>query len=569
MQKINLTKIFLVFEIFLVFFFTMLNWGVNATGGHWAPQNLFSNDNATLLVTAISHHKGLGVPYKDYWEYRPPLFFMILDFWTKAFGVNLVSLKILESFFRFLIGLALVFIVRRIFPPFQGLVLCLLTFFTFYSPVFNSWLYSEAFGLFFALAGVLTLFYLHRTFWRFPLAFGFFIAAMETKDTFGGVALAILPSLFSFLVLKSFRSLLKAVCLCVLGVIVLFFLEGLYLKYLNALVAYFEVYDYLVNFSQKGLNIYFVLSFLKRYYLFFFGVKEYLSFFQPPIYLLLLAWALLIILSFGKRRGFSLFTGSFLNFFSNVKTIDTLTILFFSLGAYLGSALVFRITPHYVLFVLIPTFFIWALFANSFANLINNKIRSLNKVMIFTLLVLLLLLPTNWISNQYPIIPTNFLKQAYLNFTLNEGDTSMEKYVKSKTTQEDCVLSVYGWKSSELYLYSERKPCTRFFIPNMVDKEWQKAEYRDSILKKPPRAIIYSVNGADMDVEKFEREVFNFSSVLKNCYKRDLTYTTNGRWPSFIYFPLFTGDKLKVCLKETLGTLPLQILKSRLTGFVS
>lgn len=151
----------------------------------------------------------------------------------------------------------------------------------------------------------------------------------------------------------------------------------------------------------------------------------------------------------------------------------------------------------------------------------------------------------------YGDIPlNNVFRQAYVNFTLPDGDTTVEKYISSKTSIKDCLVSLYGWKSPEAPLYSQRRPCSRIIQANMVNDPWQKVEYREAIFKNPPAVIVYSMELADMDVAKFEQEVINFTAILKNCYQQDNKYTHNGRWSLNLYFPVFSGEALKSCVKN-------------------
>ena len=118
-----------------------------------------------------------------------------------------------------------------------------------------------------------------------------------------------------------------------------------------------------------------------------------------------------------------------------------------------------------------------------------------------------------------------------------------EKRITELTTLNQCILSVYGWGSGENYLYAERRPCTRFLLPNIVLQDWQKKEYRDSILENPPMAIIYQTLDTDMDIKSFESQVINLNKIIKNCYVQDVV-------EKVIYLPRYKNTKdLKNCIK--------------------
>jgi hypothetical protein len=74
-------------------------------------------------------------------------------------------------------------------------------------------------------------------------------------------------------------------------------------------------------------------------------------------------------------------------------------------------------------------------------------------------------------------------------------------------------------------------------------QDWQKKEYRDSILENPPMAIIYQTLDTDMDIKSFESQVINLNKIIKNCYVQDVV-------EKVIYLPRYKNTKdLKNCIK--------------------
>src|SRR3990167_4993245 len=90
-------------------------------------------------------------------------------------------------------------------------------------------------------------------------------------------------------------------------------------------------------------------------------------------------------------------------------------------------------------------------------------------------------------------------------------------------------MSVYGWGVGKSYFYSNRKPCTRFFLANILPEKHNN-EYRTSLINNPPAVIVYTLGGADLNTENFEKNVFNFTDVLKDCYQQDAKFTRTY-WP--------------------------------------
>jgi hypothetical protein len=90
-----------------------------------------------------------------------------------------------------------------------------------------------------------------------------------------------------------------------------------------------------------------------------------------------------------------------------------------------------------------------------------------------------------------------------------------------------------------------RRPCTRFFLANIVTQDWQKKEYAKDIMENPPAVIYYRTGGADMNIQKFESEVINISKIIKNCYIKDSI-------EEVIYIPKTKNvEELKNCIRTS------------------
>jgi hypothetical protein len=159
--------------------------------------------------------------------------------------------------------------------------------------------------------------------------------------------------------------------------------------------------------------------------------------------------------------------------------------------------------------------------------LFTNVSHSFGKSKFVFLLLLVL-----FICSVVILVPKRQYLSSYLpqstNYVLSDRTYGFEKRIEELTTKDQCILSVYGWGVSENYLYSRRRPCTRFFLPNIVNQDWQKKEYARDIMENPPAAIAYTTVETDMDIQKFQTEVINISKIIKNCYvqdnKEDLIY---------------------------------------------
>lgn len=115
------------------------------------------------------------------------------------------------------------------------------------------------------------------------------------------------------------------------------------------------------------------------------------------------------------------------------------------------------------------------------------------------------------------------------------------KLLTGSPTNFKCTINVYGWGVGSFYFYTNSKPRTRYFLPNIIPID-QVGEYQAEILNNPPRVINYGcleMNCSDLDVSKFGTYLFPYPNVLKTCYKRVLpkiltsTNAIQGLYKSF------------------------------------
>lgn len=82
-----------------------------------------------------------------------------------------------------------------------------------------------------------------------------------------------------------------------------------------------------------------------------------------------------------------------------------------------------------------------------------------------------------------------------------------------------CLQEAYGWAAGSAYLYAGARPCSRFFLSNLIVTSWQEVEFRERLVQTPPSVVTYDPRGADLDTAKFERRVFPWARVLAACYR--------------------------------------------------
>jgi hypothetical protein len=117
-------------------------------------------------------------------------------------------------------------------------------------------------------------------------------------------------------------------------------------------------------------------------------------------------------------------------------------------------------------------------------------------------------------------IATQFSRITSRQPSLNE--LKAVEIIRLSPPDFQCTVNVYGWDSGSFYLYSKSKPCTKYFLPNLVVSDQMAIEYRKDIEQNPPRVINYGcldyLTCSDLDIIEFEIVVFPYAKVISSCY---------------------------------------------------
>jgi hypothetical protein len=117
-------------------------------------------------------------------------------------------------------------------------------------------------------------------------------------------------------------------------------------------------------------------------------------------------------------------------------------------------------------------------------------------------------------------IATQFSRITSTQPSLNELKAA--EIIRLSTPDFQCSVNVYGWGSGSFYLYSKSKPCTKYFLPNLVVSDQMAIKYRKEIEQNPPRVINYGcldyLTCSDLDINEFETVVFPYTKVIASCY---------------------------------------------------
>jgi hypothetical protein len=519
----------LVFSLAIIFLFGVYLFSLNRVAG----------DAASHLLLAVSPILKIGSPYKDFWEIKPPVWPLILYLWSNLFGFGILSIRIINIIVAAIVVFLTWLVYKKVFPTPVFEIIFFFTIIIVLSPILHTFLLTTEFlGLALSMGALLVLIGSKKDFPKFYFSGILFFIASQTKEPFTFTILAVLPVLFESLLENGFPGLIKNVMQLLLGIFTSLAGIYIYLTGLGSVGAYIEIYKYKQVFFQFKLE-----TFFQNFATGFISAER--TFTEFPLgYLILLILAALLfylvniykkILSFDRRNSHLIMKQLVI---TNSEKIIKYSVFFYAFGSFLGFALGGSFGQHYLIQVVIPFYII-----NGFviSYLFNNASFLLKKSRFYFYLSLLLIG-----FSMVIILPKRQYLSSYLsktaNFSMTDNISGLERRITELTTKDQCVLSVYGWGVSENYLYSERRPCTRFFLANIVREDWQKKEYVKDIIENPPAVMAYRTSGADLDVTKFESEVVNISKIIKNCYVQDTI-------ESMIFIPKTTniGD-LKNCI---------------------
>ncbi len=483
---------------------------------------LFSHDFNAWLLPAIAPLRGLGMPYRDYWAIEPPTLLLMTTVWA-AINQSLAWFHVLYLLLQ--TGVVWLYwrLLGRIFPKALSVTLYSVGLWLYFSPAVQSMFFpSEINGLFFSLLGLNVLLGQSKPNRQVLFASAYFGLAGQMKEVFAFTLLALLPLYFRSFRL-GFRTVAKVILSTIGGLSTVFLVTIAYLAVTDSLAAYQEV---LINKSVtfQITNFRFILG--HTYHALQWPVDRWL---QVDYSLLLIGVVTLVVALWSMivNQQIKLDKDAENNSWLKLKLPPNLysyaTAIFFWIGSWLGYLLQNRYSDKYDIAIIFPLIIGLGIVAQIFSNSLKVIFKLPGNRFLLPLMILLLLAP----NRSFLIAPIKLATEFRLNDYFHrwqslENSDSLILYQKiaDRTNRDECIQGVYGWSIANLYLYTHRKPCSRFFLPNIITAD-QIDEYRQELFENPPAAIYYSQAGADLDIQTFEDEVFPYQQVIRDCYQPD------------------------------------------------
>lgn len=501
-------------------------------GDAYPGHNMISN---LAMAAAPMHH--IGLPYKDYWDIYPPGIYLFLSPFEYFFHGQTMVFKLAHILFAILIGLIVLKFLIRIFRHHAYQAIQVTLFFALYLLLSNYYyciLFHNAFlALFVSACGLYLLAFSKKAFLKYFLSSVLFAFSASMKETY--LFTALLPLLYLcsrylFRQQKSYRLFGGYSVLVSGGILLVFCVNYWYLEalgvtgYYREVSAYktgsiggnsfeklfntlnpFNVYDFSLQFKELS-GSFFVHSYGIIYCLYFF---IFLFLFIPIKFRKENGRWKKSWISCTRERGMGLlFTGFFLLNFEGFKLLH-------------------KYQPNYTLQMVPAYILVFAYLFHSanktFQQLLKNKYAHKTRGFKNTL-NLLLICCFAWLAvprfSDFKFFRFMPPAEYIAGLSLKKPEVVLPAKVKQAMGNDRRILYIYGWGTPYFYYFSNTQPFSKFFIlhPSILGDE-QLHEFVEQFKTGLPKVVLYTEEGADMDIVEFEANTIHFKQLLQECYE--------------------------------------------------
>lgn len=481
-----------------------------------------TTDFISWALSSMAPNWEMGMPYVDYWGINPPGVLLMTWIWGTLVGSSLLSFHILYLLCLGTISFLSWRILLKVFGLWESLCLFVVFGICFFSNTLQSQFFaSEINGLVFSLLGLFIILKKSLSVRDILLAHICFVLAGQMKEVFAFSIVSTLPHiLVSYHVgwRAFFRYCLWSLAGMLLGGLIIL----VYLIATGSVGAYREITHYkstqfsITDFESISAKVYPLIQ----------APKEVLLAFDYQLPLLLAGGLMLWLFWMSQRSENYVKKGKSLGIMIHLPGNSLMygVIVCFWLGSVLGYVVQGRSGAKYDLQPLLPMIIVigWV------GKLIGAHIGSLLQIprvkgWVSIVAMGILLVPSRVLIAEDLKLARDYSLRSHLAWMKDAESPKhigMELKMKEGTQPGDCVVGVYGWGIGSVYYYSQRPSCSKYFLINILPAE-RAQEYGEEILANPPAAVVYITEATDLNVEQFEKNVFNYTKVLEACYQQD------------------------------------------------
>jgi hypothetical protein len=496
---------------FLIFVFETL----------YRTEQRIGQDLASYVLPSFAMDNNLGSPYSDYFINRPPGAFISIQLWAKMFGYEFQSWVILESILLLGISLLLYDIFSSLIPKFASAIAA---FFALFILLFGGTLAMfmplEIIGVFIILLATRILVKKSSSFKSNTIFSTLLVFAASIREQYFIVFVFMLVAVLISQV--NVRKLTNTILACLLGII----LAGLVFLWhflVNAnFISFISVFKDGFNNEKRPVSNYFgwLIDAIS-----FHSVASFLSpIFKPQLHIytfsIVFSFLLFSVLLYLRNR--KLNSHLFQPFIVGMAGFSIIASVSWQSSG-------FRFSSHYAISSLLGIFLCIVSAISFLTRFLRSKQFLRKRFMHIPILLIFLLAPSfetirifTATFNNISVsgIATQFSRITSRQPSLNE--LKAVEIIRLSPPDFQCTVNVYGWDSGSFYLYSKSKPCTKYFLPNLVVSDQMAIEYRKDIEQNPPRVINYGcldyLTCSDLDIIEFEIVVFPYAKVISSCY---------------------------------------------------
>ena len=468
------------------------------------PQNFFTVDFSSYLVQ-VEALRSYGQSYSLYWDIKPPGLQIFLLLWSVPFGTSFLSYFFLNALLIAVTLVSTYWIIKRFLPRQLQISACAFVLVTqgVFADYGRNFLSADFIGIAIVVSSTALLLANLSNKSNLVALFGLLYAG-SIKEVF-----VFAPLLYFCLITRNnwrnyLRNFMVVSSLFVSAIISYLLLIGELFEYLEILnfkriVFAVEPIQFLKNTLLKSLN---------------------LAESETQFFVIFLVTVFVVICFI--RMGRSL----------DLLSIETKTILCLNILLYVGLVIQQKsFSGHYLLAVYLPATLAFLLLTGRIVLHFKYSLSLFNSVLIAVLMVGLL----SDSPNYHRFISPDRTMQWFQSF---ETQNVVSRY---EVPGEGCMQVAYGWAAGSYYYYSERLPCSRYFLANLLlmSREQQDLFMAD-LLRNPPVDVVYDPRWADLNTRQFELEIFPWPKVLASCYVQTNT--------SMFHEKFSNPGKLKECL---------------------
>lgn len=487
----------------------------------YRTERRIGHDLVSYVLPAFAMDHNLGSPYSDYYINRPPGAFIFIRLWAKMFGYELQSWVILESLLLLVISLILYDIFNCLVPKLASAISVIFSLLTLlFSGTLAMFMPIEVIGVFLILLATRILLKNRSSIKKTTIFFVLLFFAASVREQY--LVVLIFMSVSVLIVQKNEKKLFMTTQACLLGLII----AG------SAFFGHFLVHSNFADFVSVFKDEF---DTEKQPFSHYFGwILDAISFhsdtsfssliLKPELhkYIFIPVFFCLLISALVHLSNRTFFSHTFQQFIVGVVGFSLIASVSWQSSG-------FRFSSHYAISSLIGMFLCIISTISFITHFLSFKFDLSKRWVYVPTALLLFFVPSvetvKLVAATFDEISSSTIANQFSRITSNQlslNEIKAAEIIKLSPPDFNCSVNVYGWDSGSFYLNSKSKPCTKYFLPNLVVSKQMAIEYRREIERNPPRVINYGcldyLTCSDLDINEFETIVFPYTKVIADCY---------------------------------------------------